>query len=34
MKRSIGPAMVVVAFGAVASAGFATPAEAQTVRAS
>ena len=34
MKRSIGLAMVVIAFGAVASAGFAAPAEAQTVSGS
>jgi hypothetical protein len=26
MKRNIGPAMVVIAFGAVALTGFATPA--------
>jgi probable HAF family extracellular repeat protein len=34
MKRSIGPAMGVIALGAVASTGFATPVEAQTVSAS
>jgi hypothetical protein len=34
MKRSIGPAMVVIAFGAVASTGFATLAEAQTASGS
>ncbi len=34
MKRNIGPAMVVIAFGAVALTGFATPAGAQTVSAS
>jgi probable HAF family extracellular repeat protein len=34
MKRNIGPATFGIAFGAVASAGFATPAEAQTVSAS
>jgi probable HAF family extracellular repeat protein len=34
MKRNIGPAMLVSAFGAVALTGFATPAEAQTASAS